>query len=286
MDSGPIGKFQVLSTLGKGANSSILHIRRDKDSRQYALKVVPITGPDDRKYLIQAEHEFRVAQLLRHPSLIQIYRLEKVRDWLFRVRKVHLLIEYVHGQTLDKVKGLTVPRLLQIFARVADGMVHMHRCGVYHADLKPNNILLSRTGEVKIIDFGLAWIRGENKHRVQGTPEYMAPEQVKQSIVTEQTDIYNFGATMYRLLTWELPPSCLNTEAGLPINSKTFAALLKPVQELAPAAPKKLCDLIQKCLSYKPQDRPQHMQDVQAILQGLVEKMVRKPEDHLEAMEW
>src|SRR5437667_234400 len=85
--------------------------------------------------------------------------------------------------------------------RDADRMHHMHRRGVFHADLKPLNILLSKQGEVKIIDFGLAWIKGQKKDRVQGTPEYMAPEQSRQSIVNAQTDIYNFGATMYRLVT-------------------------------------------------------------------------------------
>ena len=159
------------------------------------------------KFLDQAQHEFRVAQMLDHANLIKIYALETVRDWLFRVRKVHLLIEYVNGQTLDTFPVLSVPRLVQVFVQVAAGLVHMHRRGVYHADLKPNNIMLSRAGDVKIIDYGLAWIKGENKGRVQGTPEYMAPEQAKQGMVNERTDIYNFGATMYRLVTWRLPPS-------------------------------------------------------------------------------
>src|SRR5262249_7263758 len=89
-----IGKFQVLGELGSGAHSSILHIRRSADSKQYALKVVPIGGPDDLKYLEQAQYEFRVARMFDHPNLIRIYALETPRDWLFRVRKVHLLIEY------------------------------------------------------------------------------------------------------------------------------------------------------------------------------------------------
>src|SRR5262245_45093858 len=192
-----IGKFTILGTLGQGAHSSILHIRCSNDGKQYALKVVPINSKEDHKFLEQAQHEFKVAQLLDHPSLIKIYALETPRDWLFRVRKVHLLIEYVNGQTADTIKGLTLPRLVQVFARVADALVHMHRRGVCHADLKPNNIMISRTGDVKIIDYGLAWIKGERKGRVQGTPEYMAPEQARQGTVTESTDMYNFGATMY-----------------------------------------------------------------------------------------
>src|SRR4051812_37762479 len=124
-----IGRFQVLGTLGAGAHSSILHIRRSGDSRNYALKVVQIDGPEDQKFLDQAEHEFRVAQMLDHPNLIKVYTLETVKDWLFRVRKVHMLIEYVNGKTLDTCPRLTMPRLAQIFKCVADGMVHMHRRG-------------------------------------------------------------------------------------------------------------------------------------------------------------
>src|ERR1700745_3007815 len=96
-----IGKFQVVGTLGTGAHSTILHIRRSADARPYALKVVPIGGPEDAKFQEQAQHEFRVAQLLDHPNLIKIYALETARDWLFRPRKLHLLIEYVNGKALD-----------------------------------------------------------------------------------------------------------------------------------------------------------------------------------------
>ena len=122
--------------------------------------------------------------MLTHPNLIKIHALEVKRDWLFRVRKVHLLIDYVNGKTLDSVPRLSMPRLVQIFAKMAAGLMHMHRRGVYHADIKPNNILLSRTGDVKIIDYGLAWIKGEDKGRVQGTPEYMAPEQAQKGLST------------------------------------------------------------------------------------------------------
>jgi serine/threonine protein kinase len=286
MAIGPIGKFQVLGTLGSGAHSTILHVRRSRDSKQYALKVVPITGKGDLKFLEQAQHEFRVAQLLDHPNLLKVFTLESPRDWLFRVRKVHLLLEYVNGKTLDTVRGLSLPRLVQVFVKVAAGMVHMHRRGVCHADLKPNNILLSRAGDVKIIDYGLAWVKGEAKGRVQGTPEYMAPEQAKNGTVTEATDIYNFGATMYRLVTWRLPPSTVAAVDGMPIDAKTFKALVKPVQEFNPDAPPSLCQLIHQCLEYHPQKRPERMSVIQGTLDHLADDLVQTPEDRLEALEW
>lgn len=281
---GSIGKFQVLGTLGNGAHSTILHIRRHADSTHYALKVVPIGDRDELKFLDQAQHEFRVAQMLDHPNLIKIYALETARDWFFRARKLHLLIEYVNGQTLDTFPRIAMPKLVQIFVQVASGLVHMHRRHVCHADLKPNNVILSKTGEVKIIDFGLAWVKGEQKGRVQGTPEYMAPEQAKQGMVNELTDIYNFGATMYRLVTLRSLPSVI-AEGNALMDAKTRAKLLKPVQECNAEAPVELCNLIHACLRLDPLKRPQRISEIQGDLDHLAEKLGCTSEADLEELE-
>jgi serine/threonine protein kinase len=279
---GAIGKFQVLGTLGTGANSTILHIRRNKDSKQYALKVVPIAGAEDQKFIDQARHEFEVAQRLSHPNLIKIYAMEATRDFFLRPHKLHLLIEYVNGKTLDQCPRFELSRLVQIFVQVASGMVHMHRRGIFHADLKPNNILYSHSGEVKIIDYGLAWLKGEHKGRVQGTPEYMAPEQAKNGLVNERTDIYNFGATMYRLVTLRLPPSAVPASNDIPIDAKTRARLLKPVGECNAQAPEKLCELIHHCLETDPHKRPERVSEIQGTLDHIAEEMSDEKEDVVE----
>jgi serine/threonine protein kinase len=282
-----IGKFQVVGTLGSGAHSTILHVRRSADGKNYALKVVVIDGADEQKFLDQAQHEFRVAQMLDHPNLIKIYALEPVKDWLFRIRKVHMLIEYVNGKTLDTCPPVRLPQLVQVFKCVADGLVHMHRRQVCHGDLKPNNILLSRTGDVKVIDYGLACIRGEEKGRIQGTPEYMAPEQTKNSVINERTDIYNLGATMYRMVTFRLPPNtAAMDEGGMRMGAKMFDRLFKPVKEFNAAAPSALCNLIHQCLAFDAAKRPERMSEVQGSLDHLVDQLVQSPEDSLEAMEW
>lgn len=282
-----IGKFQVVGPLGTGAHSTILHVRRNEDSKNYALKVVPIDAAEDQKYLEQAEHEFRVGQLLDHPNLVKIHAIEMVKDWLFRTRKVHLLIEYVNGKTLDTAPRLQIPHLLQIFAQVANGLVHMHRRNVYHADLKPNNIMLSKAGEVKIIDYGLAWIKGEPKDRVQGTPEYMAPETHKHKQVSERSDIYNLGATMYRMLTWRHPPSSISEEdGGMPIDAKMFARMLKPVQEFNPRVPEEVCNLVHNCLAYNAMKRPERVSEVQGTLDRLADELASDPDDKLENLQW
>ena len=139
-----IGKFQVLQTLGSGAHSSILHIRREADSKEYALKLVDIEDKDDLKYLEQAKHEYRVGQMLSHPNLVKVYCLETDAGWFSGPKKAKLLLEYVPGRTMDKLPLQRMARLVRMFERIADGLTHMHKQGVYHADMKPNNLILER----------------------------------------------------------------------------------------------------------------------------------------------
>ncbi|HEX6764943.1 MAG TPA: protein kinase, partial [Polyangiaceae bacterium] len=149
--------------------------------------------------------EFRVGQMLEHPNLIKIHALELVKDWLFRTRKVQLLIEYVNGKTLDTAPRLRIPQLLQIFVQVASGLVHMHRRNVFHADLKPNNIMVSKAGDVKIIDFGTA--RGQNRRcrTVAGVvfakPGYVAPEVANNTPGGVPADLYAFGVILWELVS-------------------------------------------------------------------------------------
>ncbi len=267
-----IGKYAVLSTLGKGAHSSILHVRRQADSLEYALKVVTIDNPDQMKFIEQARHEFKIAQLLGHPNLIKIYCLETQKDWLFRVKGVHLLIEFVNGKTLDQVPPMSMEKLVPVLAWIASGLMHMHRRGVFHADLKPNNIMLGKRGEVKILDFGLAHIKGENKNRIQGTPEYIAPETVRSKIINERTDIYNFGATMYRLTTLQVPPS-MTASPDIRLGGKMMKNLLKPVNELNRSVPDSLCKLIHRCMVFVPEKRPERMGEIYDELKLIAEDL-------------
>jgi serine/threonine protein kinase len=264
-----IGKFSILETLGTGAHSTILRIRRDADNREYALKLVTIESEEDKKYLEQARHELAVSRLLDHRNCIKVHCLET--EGLFRVKKAKLLVEYVNGKTLDHVKLLGVPKLLRVFTQIADGLAHMHKRGVYHADMKPNNVMLAKAN-VKIIDYGLAWIRGEAKNRVQGTPEYIAPETVEHKLINERTDIYNFGATMYRLVTLKLPPATTPNADGLGMTADIFAEQLKPVRELNKGCPEELADLIHRCLAFQALKRPEKMTGIQGELDRLADQ--------------
>lgn len=267
-----IGTIEVLETLGQGAKSTVFRVRRDADGLEYALKVVPVAKRKERKYLTQAQQEFRVGQLLDHPSLVKILALETESDWLFRARRVKLLIEFVPGQTLDRIVSPPLGLLLRTFERVADGVAYMHETGIVHADLKPNNIMVG-PDVVKVIDYGLARIGGETTGRLQGTPEYMAPETAARKVVNELTDIFNFGATMYRLATGHYPPAT----SGFPMTQRAYHERLLPSRQLNPALPPRFADLIDQCLRYKPQDRPPTMDDVCRMLNRLVDDHGDKP---------
>lgn len=272
-----IGSFKILETLGTGAHSSILHIRRDADSREYALKLVNIDDKEDLKFLEQAKHEYRIGQMLSHPNLIKVHALETEGGWFSHPKKAKLLVEYAPGKTMDKLPLLRMAKLLRIFERIADALTHMHKQGVFHADLKPNNLIYKGGTQVKVIDFGLAWVKGEQKNRVQGTPEYMAPETVEHKMINERTDMYNFGATMYRLVTLQLPPAWVTAgEASLPMTAKVFAEHFKPVRTINPLVPEPLADLIHQCLQPKAVKRPERMSQIQGTLDQLADEAAAK----------
>jgi eukaryotic-like serine/threonine-protein kinase len=267
--------YRVMNVLGNGAGSTILLISdKTAGSKCYALKVVKRQDADDDVYIAQAQHEFEVSQKLNHESIVQIYDLRVKRSW-FKVTGVELLMEYVDGQTLDELLVPEMGQLVLIFNQVASALNHMHRRGVFHGDLKPSNIMLSRSGQVKLIDLGTAWIRGEDKNRVQGTPQYMAPEQASERVVDERTDMYNLGATMYRMFTGRY------AQQSIPMPGEaTTRKLASPIQ-IQPKIPGTLNETILACLELNPEHRPAGVFEIQNQLAavakylGLSEKDLR-----------
>jgi serine/threonine-protein kinase len=270
-------KYRVVSTLGTGAGSTILLISdQTAKGKRYALKVVRRQDAEDDIYVQQAYTEFKAAQKLNHPNIVQIYDLKKKRSW-FKVKGVELLMEYVDGKTLDELELPQIGQLVLIFCQVASAMRHMHRRGVFHGDLKPSNIMLSKDGQVKLIDFGTAWIRGEDKGRIQGTVQYIAPEQAADKIVDERTDIYNFGATMYRMFTGHfvqqiIPKADNDRKVVIPA-------------KINPGIPGTLNELIMNCLRTDPSKRPAGMFEVHDHLKavarhlGLAQQDLKGAED-------
>jgi serine/threonine protein kinase len=260
-----IGNYTVLTELGTGAGSRVFHIRREADAREYALKVVAIDSRAQWKYLEQAKHEFRVGQMFDHPNLVKVYAFET--DWWWvRPRQARLLLEFAPGRAIDKLALLSTQRLIRVFERVADALAHMHDRGVFHADLKPRNLVLGPGTDVKVIDYGLAWIEGERKDRLQGTPEYMAPETASRKVINARTDIFNLGAALYRLVGYRTLPVAPSAQL---LDERTFTRMVPHVGTLNPDAPRGLCDLIHWCIEFNPERRPQRMSDVQHALADL-----------------
>jgi len=124
-----------------------------------------------------------------------------------------------------------------------------------HCDLKPNNILVNAGGDVKIIDFGQACRLGSVKERIQGTPDFIAPEQVKREPITAKTDVFNFGATLYASLTGRSIPTLYTVKKG--DNSFLVDDVIPTPREVEPEVPEQLSNLVMECIRTNPSKRPE-----------------------------
>jgi serine/threonine protein kinase len=155
-----------------------------------------------------------------------------------------------------------IDETVDLFLKVAEALDAMHQEGLLHTDIKPNNILLAADSVIKIIDFGQSCLVGFRKPRIQGTPDYIAPEQVERRHLTQQTDVFNLGATLYWALTGETYPTLI-TKKGK--QTDPLAARRKPVptpQELNPDIPSSLSKLVMQCCLYEMVRRPRDMKEV------------------------
>ncbi len=258
-------KYRVVSTLGTGAGSTILLISdKTAGGKRYALKVVRKQDPEDEIYVQQALTEFEAAKKLNHPAIAKVFDCRMKKAW-FQVRGVELLLEYVDGKTLDEIEAPELGQIVLIFCQVASALTHMHRRGVYHGDLKPSNLMLTKNGQVKLIDFGTAWVRGQEKNRIQGTPNFIAPEQSNDKVVDEKTDIYNLGATMYRMFTGRFAQQGI-LKAG-------DDRKLVPASKINPRIPAALNELITASLSIDPAKRPASMFEIRDQLSQIAKQM-------------
>lgn len=192
--------YEILSRFGEGAGSVIYAGRHPRTNKVYALKHVVRAHPEDQKYLDQAIQEYEVASQLTHEGLRKAIKLIKKHKW-FKTNEVIVVLEPVNGKSLLDHRPEQRKILFHIFRNAAEALMALHDQGYVHADVKPNNILVTANGGVKLIDFGQSCKMGAVKERIQGTPEYMAPEQLNRGALDGRTDIYNLAATLYWCLT-------------------------------------------------------------------------------------
>ncbi len=253
-----VGGYSIERRLGNGARSTIYLATDNQDHSKIALKRILFERPEDIRVFEQTETEYKVAQRIDHPYVRKCYKLKKFRSF-FKLKEMLLSMEYFDGDTLEDCPGLSLGDVLLVFRMVATGLNAMHREGFVHCDIKPNNILLSKAGSIKIIDLGQSCKIGTTKSRIQGTPDYIAPEQVQRKPLGPKTDIFNLGATMYWALTGKHVPTLIpKTDSfGLPIPQKRQSP-----HELKKQLPTGVSRLVMDCIKDDPAERPHDMMTV------------------------
>lgn len=250
--------YRVIDTLGEGAASRLFVVSDPRTRELLALKHVRATRPEERRFLAQAEREHEVGSKANHPAVRGSRRLVRYREVL-RTTEIAVVLDFVDGEPLDAVGTLPWSDLLGVFASTAEGLAHLHDLGWAHADLKPGNVLRTGPGRATLIDLGQACRLGERKSRVQGTPGFLAPEQVALDPIDARTDAFLLGATIYRRLT--------GRNASNELVSDGVARL--PLSRLVASAPPALSELVESCLQTAPERRPANLAVVAAQLRAM-----------------
>lgn len=259
--------FRVLAEVGRGAASIIYLVQDPKTKQIWALKHVAKETDKDQRFLDQAEEEFRIASRIKSPVIRKIERLIRKRDGLLSTSELFLVMEHVDGSSIEREPPVTFADAVYICEQVASGLQEMHRAGFVHADMKPNNVIVTSDLSAKIIDLGQSCKIGTVKQRIQGTPDYIAPEQVHRRAITPKTDVYNLGAAMYWILTRSFVPTALTGKTDSLVQGLEDAFIPKPkrVIEINPRVPEMLDQLIMNCVENNPDDRPTMDQVVDAL---------------------
>jgi eukaryotic-like serine/threonine-protein kinase len=250
--------YDVLERLGEGARSTIYRVRDPQTGRELALKHVIRDDQKDIRFIEQMETEFEISRQFTHPNLRRSYELKIQKTMLVKVTEAFLLMELVSGKPLDVAPPRDMMDILDTFIAAAQGLRAMHQMGYAHCDIKPNNILRNEAGEVKVIDFGQSCRIGTVKERIQGTPDYIAPEQVTRRPISVQTDVFNLGATLYWALTSKPIPT-LYTVNKKGENSFLLDSKIETPMDLNPRIPPAVSNLVMECIATRPSKRPADM---------------------------
>lgn len=253
--------YEVLGLIGHGAGSTIYCVSHPVTKQLYALKhVVRKTEKDDR-FIDQLEAELEVGSKVNSPYLRRSIDLKVNRTLLRRATDAALILELFDGVSLEEQTPRDLAVVVDAFIQAGQGLQALHQLGYVHCDLKPNNILRDQaTGKVKVIDLGQAARNGTVKTRIQGTPDFMAPEQVKCLPVTFKTDVFNFGATMYFSLAGKKLPTLFNIKKGQ--NSFLVDSKIESPRDLNPLIPETLSNLVMECVRTNPAKRPEDMTEL------------------------
>ncbi len=273
-----VSHYEIQEKLGEGGMGAVYRAYDTQLRRPVALKVLPpeyAADPERRSRLLR---EARAASALSHPNIVAVYEVGSDNGVDF------IAMELIEGKSLGEIipaKGLPLGKALDYAVQIAGGLAKAHTAGVVHRDLKPGNIMLTRDGLVKLLDFGLAKRErvckpGEDEETVTepqtkegtiaGTMQYMAPEQLQGKEADSRGDIFAFGLVLYEMVTGRRA-----FEAGN--SASLIAAILTaqppPVASLQPLTPPWLDRVLQRCLAKDPDDRWQSARDLKAEIEWL-----------------
>lgn len=258
-----LGNYRVLEMIGKGGMAIVYKGRHKTLSRRIvAIKMLSASLEGDASFSERFFREAEVMDRLRHPNIVTLY------DFIEEEGHYYIVMEYVAGKTLSEIINtaggpLSHAEIRAVFQQVLAGIGHAHGLGIVHRDLKPGNIMLNEEGEVKITDFGIARLLGNNFEATLtttgvgiGSPYYMSPEQVlasKEHPITALSDIYSLGITLYQAATGKLPFE--GADSLYTIMQSHVKSPPPPPSKIVPGIPASLEEVILKSIQKKPEDR-------------------------------
>lgn len=253
---GKLFGYEIVQPLGQGAASRIYEVKDIATGRSYALKHVIRRSEREERFMDQLRGEFEIGRRVRNPTLRQsILLLERRRGWFSRANEAVLILELIAGNHLV-VPETNMATAMRMLSQLGDAVAALHQAGYVHCDLKPHNLLVDSAGNLRLIDLGQTCPVGTIKTRIQGTPEYMATEQLRCMAVSFKTDVFGWGATAYKLLTGISLPTLFTVRKG-GTNSFLIDDTIRPPIVLASHVPEALSDLVMTCVKSAAEKRPE-----------------------------
>jgi serine/threonine protein kinase/Tfp pilus assembly protein PilF len=278
-----VSHYNILEKLGEGGMGVVYKARDLHLDRLVAIKFISTHLTKDEQLLEQFIHEARTASTMDHPNICPIYEFDKTAEG-----QLFMVMSYCTGQTLQNMidtlgatdpVALTSDMVIDISLRIARGLAKAHKHGIVHRDIKPGNIIITEEGEVKILDFGLARLKGDRQKTdlisTPGTVPYMSPEQAMSDVVDQRTDIWSLGVIMYEMLSGKLP---FRAEHDQTIIYSILKEDPQPLTGLQDKVPKKLEQIIYKALEKEADKRYQSAAEIVRELKTLQEAEIKKAE--------
>lgn len=264
------GRYEVLKRVGSGGMADVYMAKDHKLNRNVAVKVLKSEYVEDEKFLKKFETEAQAVARLSHPNIVNIYDVG-IEDGIN-----YIVMELAEGITLKEYirkKGYLSPKeTVEISTQIASAISHAHKNHIIHRDIKPQNILVSDTGIIKVTDFGIAKATSSNTvtstATAMGSVHYISPEQAKGRFCDEKSDIYSLGITMYEMVTGHVP---FDHENGVTIALMHLQNEITPPSQIRDGMPDSLEKIILKCTMKKPEERYQTADDLIADLRLVFE---------------